>query len=521
MAIMVSVESLLSGRTVEWARIEYKATWDPATSLKTICAFANDIDNWGTGYLVIGVEEEDGRPKLPVLGIPEEQIDAVMKDLLNKCKLITPEYLPVVAPVEYGGKTLIVTQCSDGSWRPYSCPARFTHEKGKAVPSKERAYFIRKMSSTVQAQGQELQDLFALASRIPFDDRTNHEASMADLNLTLIKSYLAEAGSALAEEADTLPFEELCRDMGICTITPEYVKPRNVGLMFFSMQPEKYIPYARIDVVQFPDGAGGDEIIERIFRGPLHQQLRDALLFIRNNVLEERVFKRPDRAEADRFFNWPYVAIEEALANAVYHKGYDVREPIEVRVEGGTIEIVSFPGPDRSVTPEGLREFHVTNRHYRNRRIGEFLKEIHLTEGRNTGFRKILRALEANGSPMPEFETDEERSYFITRLFRHPAFAEEGSGDKSATSDKSVDKSVDKQALNDESVDKVAIHRQKITEVIKELGAVKAGFIGERLGLGTTRTRQLLAQMVADGLIEAHGERKGRYYCLPGSDAKA
>lgn len=31
--------------------------------------------------------------------------------------------------------------------------------------------------------------------------------------------------------------------------------------------------------------------------------------------------------------------VEEALANAVYHKAYDVREPIEVRVEKDKIEI--------------------------------------------------------------------------------------------------------------------------------------------------------------------------------------
>lgn len=229
-----------------------------------LCQRPRQLGHW---VFVIGVEEKDGRPVLPVRGIPESQVDEVMKDLLNKCKLITPEYLPVVAPVLHQGKTLVVAQCSDGSWRPYSCPARFTQEKGKAIPSKERAYFIRKMSSTVQAQGQELQDLFELASRIPFDDRTNHEASMTDLSITLIKSYFAEAGSDLAGEADALPFDELCRDMGICTITPEYVRPRNVGLLFISMSPEKYVPYAQIDVVQFPDGAGGDEIIERIFTG--------------------------------------------------------------------------------------------------------------------------------------------------------------------------------------------------------------------------------------------------------------
>ncbi len=32
-------------------------------------------------------------------------------------------------------------------------------------------------------------------------------------------------------------------------------------------------------------------------------------------------------------------------------------------------------------------------RKYRNRRIGEFLKELKLTEGRNTGVPKIKRAL--------------------------------------------------------------------------------------------------------------------------------
>lgn len=38
-------------------------------------------------------------------------------------------------------------------------------------------------------------------------------------------------------------------------------------------------------------------------------------------------------------------------------------------------------------------------------------------------FKKILDALEVNGSPKPEFETDEDRSYFITRLFIHEKFA--------------------------------------------------------------------------------------------------
>ena len=59
------------------------------------------------------------------------------------------------------------------------------------------------------------------------------------------------------------------------------------------------------------------------------------------------------------------------------------------------------------------------SRRYRNRRVGEFLKELDLTEGRSTGIRKILKVMAANGSPAPEFETDDDRTYFLIRLPVH------------------------------------------------------------------------------------------------------
>lgn len=34
MAIPTSIKTLLSGEVVEWARIEFKQTWDSATSLE-------------------------------------------------------------------------------------------------------------------------------------------------------------------------------------------------------------------------------------------------------------------------------------------------------------------------------------------------------------------------------------------------------------------------------------------------------------------------------------------------------
>ena len=214
---------------------------------------------------------------------------------------------------------------------------------------------------------------------------------------------------------------------------------------------------------------GGDEIDEQTFRGPLDQQLRDALRYISNNYIQRKIIKYPDRAEADHIYNYPYAALEEALANAVYHKAYDVREPIEVRIEDDKIEIVSYPGPVYSVTPEQLKDYRVSNRRYRNRRIGEFLKELHLTEGRNTGFKKILDAIKRNGSPLPEFETDKEHSYFISRIFVHPDFISGMEEDKRVDDTEVINDGINPEKGKNEVINEVINPEKGKNEVINEV----------------------------------------------------
>ncbi len=63
MAIPTNIKTLLSGKVVEWAKIEFKETWNAEASLKSVCAFANDLDNWGggdTGSFDVCVEERTG-----------------------------------------------------------------------------------------------------------------------------------------------------------------------------------------------------------------------------------------------------------------------------------------------------------------------------------------------------------------------------------------------------------------------------------------------------------------------------
>ncbi len=359
--------------------------------------------------------------------------------------------------------------------------------------NKERIYYIRKMSSTVIPSEDEVRDLFSLSNKIPFDDRINHAAELTDLNITLMQSYLKEIGSSLYDDSKTMDFMDLCKSMNIVSSLPEYTKPKNVGLMFFSFEPDKFFPYAQIDVVEFPDDLGGNRIIEKIFRGPLHIQLREALLYIKNSIIQEKIVKLPDVAEANRFFNYPYAAIEEALANAVYHKGYDEREPIEVRVLPDRIEIVSHPGADRSVTLDGLKNFRAYSRRYRNRRIGEFLKELHLTEGRNTGFRKIINALEYNGSPMPVFETDEDRLSFAVTIYKHFEF-EDGSMNGSING-----------SIN---INQLSENERKIIKYMKENPSITRKEIIQYTDLSTRTVDRVIADLKKKNQVKRIGPNK-------------
>lgn len=91
-----------------------------------------------------------------------------------------------------------------------------------------------------------------------------------------------------------------------------------------------------------------------------------------------------------------------------------------MRISHEELVIVSFPGPDRSIRLEDLQAGRAVSRRYRNRRIGEFLKELDLTEGRSTGIPKILKVMAANGSPAPLLESDDDRLSFVIRLPSHP-----------------------------------------------------------------------------------------------------
>jgi ATP-dependent DNA helicase RecG len=417
MSILVSIEDLLSGELVEGARMEFKEGWNPAPIMRSVCAFANDFENEGSGYIIVGVEEKDGKPIRPVKGFDPEALEKVQKEMVGYCNLIQPAYVPRLSLEEIDHKHVLVIWVPAGSNRPYKVP--------DDVKAKHKAYNyrIRQFSSSVIPNADQESELIQLTAKIPLDDRVNTLASINELSFSLMREHLSRTSSKLYQESASMSVEELADQMNLCQGAREHLFPKNVGLLMFSENPQKYFKGAQIDVVEFPHGLGAREFSEKTFEGPIQKQLTDVLSYIKSNLIQSKVIKHADREESDKIFNYPYAAVEEALSNAVYHRNYELQEPIEVRVLPESIEIISYNGVDPSLKQKDFDKGIIRARRYRNRRIGEFLKELRLTEGRGTGIPTIIRALQANGSGKPKFDTDEpERSYFISEIPVHPHF---------------------------------------------------------------------------------------------------
>ena len=413
----INVRDLLYARGVESARIEMKASWDERTTglqvVHTICAFANDFQNLNGGYIIIGVDAPDGRAVLPPAGLEPDAMEDIQRWIRGKCNTLDPVYQPIMSPEIIDDQHLLVIWAPGSDMRVHRAPRTF--EKG----AQQRPY-IRLGPETVEAKGDIEAQLLQLTAKVPFDDRRAHEASVEKLRESRVREFLADIDSGLTEERDAL---DIYRRMQIVAPVNGHCVPRNIGLLFFTDDPEEWFRGARIEVVQFAADSSGNALEERVFRGPLHHQLREAISYLRS-FSTRHLQKLPDRPEVKGWVSYPLAAMEEALVNAVYHRSYEgTQEPTKVYLYPDRIEIISYPGPVPGIELHHLEPgARVPPVPSRNRRVGEFLKELRLAEARGTGIPKVFRSMQQNGSPLPLFAFDAERTYFQVTLPAHPEY---------------------------------------------------------------------------------------------------
>ncbi|MDX9721835.1 MAG: ATP-binding protein [Myxococcota bacterium] len=422
----IGIEQLLGG-AVEKARLELKASWDPQTTgvqvLKTLCAFANDLHNLNGGYIVIGVAEQDGAVARPVKGLDSKELEEAQKWIRGNCERIVPTYQPVMDVVEVDDTLGVQAKCPMDKrlvlvlWAPASDVRPHQAPNG---PKGAREYWVRVGCETVVARDAILTALMQQTARVPFDDRRAQSASNEELNFSLVREFLHDVQSALRDETDA---NRVYAAMQLVARVNDHTVPRNAALLMFSVEPERWFRGARIEVVEFLDDAGGDMLAETVFRGPLHHQLRQSLSYL-ESMTTRYLDKGGASLEAKGWLSFPVPALREAIVNAVYHRSYEASvEPTKVYLYPNRIEVISYPGPVPGIEQQHLDgDAPMPPVPARNRRIGEYLKELRLAEARGTGLPKIRRSMEQNGSPAPRFDFDQTRSYFRVTLPAHPEF---------------------------------------------------------------------------------------------------
>ncbi len=106
---------MIHGKAVEWESLEFKRGWNPEEIVHTICAFANDLNNWGGGYVIVGIDENKGQALLPPHGIEENQIDSIQGHIVQLAHQISPNYFPITQPYVLHEKHILVLWCSNFS----------------------------------------------------------------------------------------------------------------------------------------------------------------------------------------------------------------------------------------------------------------------------------------------------------------------------------------------------------------------------------------------------------------------
>ncbi len=175
----INIDSLLNGKAVENNRLEFKEGWNPKTIYRTICAFANDFDDAGGGYIIIGVEEKDGYAVRPVKGINPDSIERIKREIIGYNNLVQPYYQPRLFVEEADGKSILIIKVLPGDRRPYKVADDVT------AKNKTFNYYIRYNSSSIVAKNEYEHELLNMANRIPFDDRGNRDIQITDI-LSLI-----------------------------------------------------------------------------------------------------------------------------------------------------------------------------------------------------------------------------------------------------------------------------------------------------------------------------------------------
>jgi predicted HTH transcriptional regulator len=373
--------------------------------VRTLSAFANDISNLGGGYVVCGaneIKDSYGFASVEYTGLSANKLALIKGKILSMCNdYVSPSIQPIVEEINHptdDDKRILV----------FIMPAS---PKAHAYRDDEKtSYWIRNAKSTIEARNGLFQKLMIKKHEIEyFDRRINTVADETDIDLLIIRNYMAEMNLS-----GNKPLQDYISDREqltalvppLCAKLPldSTLRPLNFALLMFGKNPQRFFPHA-YTIVSIYNGKERDDVIAERYEltGSIIEQAQQAIKLLNNQIYVafDKNDKHPNQVK------YPIRALQEAVINAIVHRDYEIPQPIRITVFSDRIELRSPGGLHWSVSQE---EFLAgkSSSIWRNQSFAHLFYKLQLAQNEGQGILTIMRTMKLEGCPAPIFKIGED-----------------------------------------------------------------------------------------------------------------
>ena len=362
------MEDFLSELTSECHNIDYKEVENEGL-YKTISGYSNTdggciiLGVEDTTKNIVGIQLENGQQERIInkiadsLGI-QPNIQLYTIDKKNILKIIVEKSFN---PIQYKGK-----------------------------------YYKRIGCETREATGSELKKL--LLKDLNWDSIQNNY-SIDDIDKESVQLFvkLATNRGRLTEEATSYSVEEILKHLDLINNN----KLTNAAVLLFGKNPQKLFKKSTVRIGLFK-GCTEELIIgDKTISGNLFKQFQEAETAIKSFInvrYEIKDFIRDD------IWDYPLVAIREALLNALIHRDYfDNNSDIQIKIFDDHIWFYNPGDLYGGLTIEQLKSNHHPSK-ARNSLIMDVIYRAGYVEQFGTGIKRMAQACINQGLPVPNFE---------------------------------------------------------------------------------------------------------------------
>ena len=351
----------------EGRKLEFKETLPTNADLaKTIIAFANDAG----GELYIGVKDSPRE----IVGVDEDERISLEEKISNiihdSCE---PVILPEVTFLSSNSKHIIKVQIYKGSNPPY-------HVKNKPIAD---STYIRVGSSNRQATPEIIAELERQKLNKSFDSEISYQKTYNKLDYSSFSQLFEEkTGEALTPQ--------VLKKLDLFHDEQGRHLPTNALVLLSDDELRKQLfPYAKIECARFKGVIPGNFIDQKPIEVSIALQPEQAYQFVLRHISQGSSdytgVYRNDRWE------YPVIAIREALRNAVIHRDYSLTgKDIKVAIFDDKVEITS---PGKLPPTVDYSDMEAGQSDIRNKILAPIFKRLGIIEQWGNGLRIIADEL--------------------------------------------------------------------------------------------------------------------------------